>query len=304
MTDTRRKAFESVLAGMGERLSGLADQAVEESRRELARELNQGVRSLRQAPDARTWKETLMDCVARLSRRSVLIRREGDTLRPESARAWGLPPPFPASDAPAIVQAIDSGETMVTARVPGELSAAIAGFGGSDSRRIYVFPVPAAVPAALAVDDPRDVDAIELLTVAAAMALEGIRRQPGSLIQAQPRAEMQAETNAGPGAAARRSSTWEELPRAEREWHLKAQRFARVRVAEWNLRETALVAAGVNSGRLYSALQPHIDAARAQYRIQFMDQPSMADYLHVEILRTLLGEKEERFGDDYPGPLA
>src|ERR1019366_6609169 len=45
--------------------------------------------------------------------------------------------------------------------------------------------------------------------------------------------------------------------------HLRAQRFARVQVAEMRLKEAAAVHSGAAQKNLYAALRPRIDAARA-----------------------------------------
>jgi len=300
MTDAQRASLSGILEGTAERLTGWLEQALEGAKRELADSLNHSIRALRAAPDAATWKETLMDGVAAFSRRSVLLRQEAAWLRAESSRGWEFTGAIPAAEAPAIRQAIETQETLVAARAASEVSAALADFGGSEAGRLYVFPLPAAVPAAIVAETPTQLGAIEALTVAAAMALERIRQRTQrpeiapALATAPPPAVAESE---------KRRPAWESLPRAEREQHLKAQRFARMRVAEWQLREAAAVAAGVRSGRLYATLQPFIDAARDQYRSQFLDQPAMVDYLHVEIVRTLLADREELLGEDYPGPL-
>src|SRR5258708_6817418 len=54
---------------------------------------------------------------------------------------------------------------------------------------------------------------------------------------------------------------------------LRAQRFARTKVAELQLYHAAAVRAGRASGDLYAALRPQIDAARAQFREQFLTIP-------------------------------
>ncbi len=298
MTDAQRTALDQALAGAGDRIAGLVDQAVEGARRELADSLNQIIRALRMAPDAATWKETLMDGVGQLSRRSLLVRLDGEQFQPEAARGLPLPGPFAAVSAPAIQQTIDSLETVVAARAAGELSPAVAPFGGSDARRLFVFPLPAESPAALVVESPVQVSAIELLTTVAAMAIERIRRERVANVTL-----IAPAPSPSPAAAAVRPA-WESLPREDRELHLRAQRFARTRVAEWQLREAAAVAAGAQSRRLYANLKPLIDAAREQYRNQFLERSGMVDYLHVEIVRTLLADEEELLGDDYPGPLA
>ena len=64
----------------------------------------------------------------------------------------------------------------------------------------------------------------------------------------------------------------------------------------------------VQSGRvrrdLYGALREKIDNARSAFRDRyFISCPSMVDYLHLELVRTLAQEDADLLGKDYPGPL-
>jgi hypothetical protein len=86
---------------------------------------------------------------------------------------------------------------------------------------------------------------------------------------------------------------------------LRAQRFARVRVAEIQLYEAAAVQSGRAARNLYQALRPQIDSAREAFRERFLTagQP-VSDYLHAELVRTLANEDAELLGPDYPGSMA
>jgi hypothetical protein len=98
--------------------------------------------------------------------------------------------------------------------------------------------------------------------------------------------------------------TWESLPVEEQQIHLRAQRFARVQVAEMRLYEADTVQAGRARGDLYDVLRQPIDSAREKFREQFFSQcSSMVDYLHLELMRTLAHDDPDLFGKDYPGPL-
>jgi hypothetical protein len=97
---------------------------------------------------------------------------------------------------------------------------------------------------------------------------------------------------------------WSSLSKEDQEFHLKAQRFARVCVAELRLYESEAVKQGRAARDLYGRLKEKIDAGRQAYRRQFMDVcPSMVDYLHLELVRTLANDDETLLGTDYPGPL-
>jgi hypothetical protein len=100
-------------------------------------------------------------------------------------------------------------------------------------------------------------------------------------------------------------TSWEGLSPEEQEVHLRAQRFARVRVAEMRLAEGAAVQSGLVHRDLYGALRGRIDAARETMRHSFFAPcASMVDYIHVELVRALAHDDPTLLGEDYPGPLA
>ena len=94
------------------------------------------------------------------------------------------------------------------------------------------------------------------------------------------------------------------LTQEEQELHARAQRFARVRVAEMRLYRAQAVKEGRESGNLFQALQQEIESGRERYRQDFFISPSMIDYFHVELVRTLANDDASMLGPDYPGPLA
>lgn len=95
------------------------------------------------------------------------------------------------------------------------------------------------------------------------------------------------------------------LPRVStEEKHLRAQRFARVRVAEIQLYHAAAMKSGRSSRDVYTALKTEMDAAREAYREKFLTPVNgTADYLHVEFVRTLANDDAALLGPGYPGPL-
>ena len=98
--------------------------------------------------------------------------------------------------------------------------------------------------------------------------------------------------------------TWTELPSPEQELHLRAQRFARTRVAEMLLHKARQVRAGRGTNNLYGILKEEIEAGREAFRREFIETcPSMVDYLHLELQRTLAKDDAGALGPDYPGPL-
>jgi hypothetical protein len=101
------------------------------------------------------------------------------------------------------------------------------------------------------------------------------------------------------------TSAWDRLSAEEQRLHLRAQRFARVRVAEMRLYHAAEVRAGRSRRAVYDALREPIDAARETFRASyFAPCPSMVDYLHLEMVRTLANDDPELLGEIYPGILA
>lgn len=93
-------------------------------------------------------------------------------------------------------------------------------------------------------------------------------------------------------------------PAAREETDLRAQRFARVRVAEIQLYHSAQMKSGRAAGDVYQALKPQMDSARDAYREKFLTPVNgTADYLHAEFVRTLANNDAALLGPEYPGPL-
>lgn len=92
------------------------------------------------------------------------------------------------------------------------------------------------------------------------------------------------------------------VPREE--IYLRAQRFARVQVADIQLYHAVAMKDGRCSGDIYAALKTQIDAARDAYREKFLTPLNgTADYLHAEFVRTLANDDAALLGPLYPGPL-
>lgn len=96
---------------------------------------------------------------------------------------------------------------------------------------------------------------------------------------------------------------WADLDEIQRQLHMRAQRFARVTVAEMQLAKTDECRAGREKGDFYLFLNKEIDRAREIYRKQFMTISSMVDYLHLELVQTAVQGDERKLGADYPGQL-
>jgi hypothetical protein len=88
------------------------------------------------------------------------------------------------------------------------------------------------------------------------------------------------------------------------EMHLRAARFARVRVAEIQLYHATAVNSGRAARDVYTAVKLQMDAAREAYRARFLTPANgCADYLHAEFVRSLANDDASLLGKTYPGPL-
>jgi hypothetical protein len=149
--------------------------------------------------------------------------------------------------------------------------------------------------------------ALELLTqVAAAVWFELSKPAAPDLVRIAPAAAelvriAPAATNP---PVPRANSGWDGLSAEEQQIHFRAQRFARVQVAEMRLYQSDAVQAGRACGSLYEELRKPIEAARETFRqTYFSPCPSMVDYLHLELVRTLANDDPELLGKEYPGPM-
>ena len=85
--------------------------------------------------------------------------------------------------------------------------------------------------------------------------------------------------------------------------HLQAQRFSRVKIAEIRLYHADGVREGRAKSNVYASLRNEIDKLRTEYQKDFGSAPTMVDYLHLELLRTLAHDDDRLLGPEYPGPL-
>jgi hypothetical protein len=180
--------------------------------------------------------------------------------------------------------------------------------------KIYLFPVIARqITVALMMACGEVAPApIELLCEAAGMKLESFELHVGAAEAASTVAKVENESlvqiaGASNGSAhvEAAATAWTKLTPEEQALHLRAQRTARVRVAQIRISESDALRRGAQSRNVYEALRPSIDAARAEYKQTYMSQtPTMVDYLHLEIVRSLAHEDDRILGQDYPGPIA
>ena len=185
-------------------------------------------------------------------------------------------------------------------RLPGEVSAPLVELlAHAPDTRVSIFPVVAGerVAALVYCWGTVQVAALELLAQVASAVWSAIPVPPPQLVSI----AMAADP---PPVQAKPAAAWQELPPAEQQIHLRAQRFARVQAAEMRLYHAEVVQVGRSRRNLYEALRQPIDDARQAFRAQFFAGcPSMVDYLHLELTRTLANDDPDLLGSTYPGPL-
>jgi hypothetical protein len=289
---------------VAERAGAAAASAVLAAHESAARLL----RRIGQSTDAAAWREALLDAAAQAAERAALFSVVGGEIRHEGHRPADDPSlealaglRSPLDNAPALRHAVETLDTVIAMATPGELSDALAGAwsGGEQTSRAVLVPVatgrPGAKRAAAVLiaggSGQVDLGLLELICPAAGLALECLKPETGGgLVQIA--APGPPPPPAGPA-----------IPPEDEEAHARAQRFARVRVSEMRLYQPHSVREGREHGRLYLALKERMDTAREEYVEQFLSVPSMIDYLHLEVVRSLANHDEKLLGPEYPGPL-
>jgi hypothetical protein len=146
---------------------------------------------------------------------------------------------------------------------------------------------------------------LELLCEAAGMKIEVLAPDTARVLTPLASPELvQITASSGPVAATSERRGWDELTPEDQKLHLQAQRIARVRVAEMRLYQAEELRKGVFEGDIYGALGAGIDGARKEFLETFLSKsPTMVDYLHLEILRSLAHDDDRLLGPEYPGPM-
>ena len=299
-----RHSLENRLSQLASEAEMLFAETRERARREFADQLNQAARQLFQAGGAEELATTLASAAAPFASTILVFRIEGDVAK--SARI-----DVPLTMAAALNAAIQTKDPVIAAATPGELSSALIDLLGHTSEdRVHVYPlgngddVPALLYACGAVQGP----ALELISQIAGSAWKAIAPKsappPADLVSIAPVQASAAAAAPAPAPVAEPASAWDRLTSEEQQIHLRAQRWARVRTAELRLRRSAAVQAGRSHRNIYETLKEPIDASREEFRKTFFAAcPSMVDYLHLELLRTLAHDDADLLGKDYPGPL-
>ncbi len=313
-----------------------AERTRDASRRELGLQLSQSLRVFRRASDGIEWKESFLDAVQPYCSLCALFLVTKDRFSMEGVRgmAGELETGFELEfeEAAAFYNSLESKDVVVAVRNDSEVSPYVMSLRPDAAPgKCFLFPVLVrdTVAALMYIEpgeQPLEVGAVETLVTAAGLALEGIRAarvvQASSLVNIvsainpadgedfRPDPFVPVPVGAmavnGEGAAVlpERSFNWDDLSQEQRELHMRAQRFARVQVAEMRLYKDDAVKAGRRDSNIYLRLKDEIDEARERYLAQFLDgQTHMRDYLHGELVETLAIDNPQLMGADYPGPL-
>lgn len=288
-----REAFERLLserfADLEARLNAELESERDRARRDLSGDLSRAIRRVVRAAGEGEWAPAVLDATAPFASLAALFLLDHSLVKGSLARGADVAGvEVPLALAPAFAAAASSGETVVAMRNAAELSGPIAAvFEAAPPGRCFIFPIAAGGGAAAllyAEGDATDSAGMEAVAAVASAALSGLRAKPAAVPAPFP--------------------DWDELSRGEQALHLRAQRFARVRAAEMRLYKTKAVETGRAHRRVYSELKEEIDSARETFHRQFVSAtPTMADYLHLELLRTLADDDVAVLGEDYPGPL-
>jgi hypothetical protein len=304
------RVLEETIAGLAARLEGEYQDALEgrlreaaqsgkTAHRDLVRKLNQTTRRLRNFENESQWGHALVDATRDFCGRAALFLVRDRHLHFEAAR--NIEGAVPVHDialdsAPAFATAVQTRDTLVAIRTRGELSDALAAYLGEENSKCYLFPVIARAdtPAVLYADSGEvDIDALELLAATAGAVYQ--TRLPaapvGGLVSIAPAQKPEI-------------LSWFSLSHEDRELHLRAQRFARVQIAEIRLYQSEKVKNGRTAHDLYTSLKEEIISAREAFRSEFLNaSDSMVDYLHLELVRTLANDDAEVLGPNYPGAM-
>jgi len=264
--------------------------------------------------------------------RAERMRRPAEVHGGNDRAAASLPAlEFPVSEAAAFATALDSRDPVIAMTTPAEVSPALVRLlNHKPDERAYLFPLAAGDTVAGIFYASSNVQAqpIELFSEVAGLQLRALGSGPDRA--AAPEVSLQAAASGadqqpseplvsisspvgkqpkeaaaplpGLGVPGPRNQWWDLSPK-EQQQHLAAQRFARVQVAEMRLARPDAVRSGRVAGDLYGAFKESVDAAREGFREKHMASPTMVDYLHLELVRSLAHDDANLLGPSYPGPL-
>jgi hypothetical protein len=271
------------------------------ARDQVAHQLNQLLRRFRQYRNEGEWVMAVVDGASQFAQQVALFTFESGSFHLRGRCNLDIPSDlaFPKASAAAFASAIDSKEPVIALRTPAEVTEAFRSpeAGG----RAHLFPITNGARAVAVLfaagAESVNVDGLELIAGLASIVLE---RQSNASLHSQITI---LPKPAKPITVPDHLPSWSNLGEEQCRIHIRAQRFSRVAVAEMQLARPEACRAGREQGNIYVFLKNEIDKARDTYRKQFMTIPSMADYLHLELVRTAAEGDESKLGADYPGQL-
>jgi len=323
-TSSLRQLLENRLSQLSAEVEGLFAEVQERGRTESAGQLNQAVRRIRQSADVDELCATLADAAGEYYGGAALFLLEGGIARGERIRGVSeenaehfREMEIPLAAAPALAGAVQSRDPVIAVTAASEVSARMVALAEHESDgRVSIFPVVVrdGVPALVYAWGRVQGSAIELLAQVAGAIWSELSKPPApaaspvvspELVQIAPAVESAADLGGAPNPPdTRPASAWDSLSAQEQMIHLRAQRYARVQVAEMRLYEPDAVQSGRAERKLYHVLRKQIDAGREEFRRDFFAPcPSMVDYFHLELVRTLANDDAEMLGKEYPGPM-
>ena len=280
-----------------------------------ADELNQILRRLRTYRTESDWVSALLDGLKPFAEQSAIFVLDSHLLRLQGKHNLDIPADlnFPLASAKAFVNTAQSKDSVVALRSSGEVGENLS--TAAQGPRVHLVPIQNGerVVAVVFAGGDRAVNlaGLELIAGMASLALErktnaalNIQIEPNaaaSLPKPIPRPETPLRSLKQPQGEGPQLAS---LSDTDRTRHLRARRFARVRVAEMQLNYPDAGRAGREQNNVYLFLKSEIDSARDFYRSHFMTVLFMVDYLHLELVHAAAEGDESRLGEDYPGQLA
>lgn len=287
LEQSHRRVMESVEIALVE----AGERGRETGAADLAENLKQTVRRLRRTENETSALALTVEASSCCCTKAAVFVLEQDRARLLADRgleAGSLT--IQLSKAAAFFTAIETRDPVVAMAAESELSTdfyRLASNGFESSERAHLFPVTvrdAVVAIFFAIGQVKQ-GPMELLAEVTASHLESLRP---TVVRVQSEPEKTAR------------NLWDELPAEQQAQHLRAQRLARLRVAEIRVYYPQAVVSGVQSGDLYAGLKAPIDEARNSYRKEF---PGIFDYLYLELVSNLANHDDRLLGPDFPGPI-
>lgn len=269
----------------------------------LAEDLSQSVRRMRLVDGFRELAGALADSAAPFCEKCAVFEAVGENMALRAGRGVTGGAVVPLNTAGAFQAAAESGDPVSALATPAEVSQAVVNlFAHTSVERISIFPI--GTFGLLYASGKLQPAVLELLAQVAGLAgaAAASEPEPAGLVTIAPATEARLPQKE-PTADGHPSALMTLDPKEHRA-HLRAQQFARTRVAQMRLHEAQALSTGRLEADIYGALTREIDALREAFKEKFLPAaPTMVDYVHLELLRTLANDDPALLGPGYPGPL-